>query len=142
MNKADDFTLLDQDGKSFTLSENLVKKILLVFYPKDDSLVCTKQLCSYNNNFERFLEKGIQVVGISTDKITSHKSFHSKHNFKFPILSDEDKEVSKKYNALNFLGMSQRKLFLISEDGFIINQNSVNPLFYKGTDFILNNLIK
>ena len=78
MNKADDFTLLDQDGKSFTLSENLGKKILLVFYPKDDSLVCTKQLCSYNNNFERFLEKGIQIVGISTDKITSHKSFHSK----------------------------------------------------------------
>lgn len=141
MEKIKDFSLFDQDGNKFTLSENLGQKILLVFYPKDDSLVCTKQLCNYNENFDKFLEKGIKVIGISIDNIDEHKQFHSKYKLKFPILSDGQKEVSKKYDALGVLGLAKRKLVLISETGEIINENYSIPLLYKDFEYILNNFV-
>ncbi len=142
MKKAEDFTLPDQDGNEFTLSKYFGKKILLVFYPKDNTAVCTKQLCNYSENFDKFLESDIQVVGISIDSIESHKEFHKKQNLKFPILSDATKEVSKKYDAIGILGLAKRKLVLISEDGKLLNENYSIPLFYKDSDFILNKLIK
>lgn len=142
MRKAPDFTLLDQDGNSFTLSENLGKKILLVFYPKDNSLVCTKQLCSYNENFNLFLDKGILVIGISTDSVESHKEFHTKNNLKFTLLSDSEKKVSKAYNSVGIFGMSQRKLLLISETGEILDENYSIPILYRNSDFLFSKLIK
>lgn len=142
MKEAPNFTLLDQDGNKFTLFENLGKKILLVFYPKDNTAVCTKQLCNYSDNFELFLDHGIKVIGISIDNVESHKKFHSDNNLRFPILSDENKEVSKKYDALGILGMSKRKLVLISDSGKILNENYSIPLLYKDSDYILNNLVK
>ena len=142
MRKAPDFTLLDQDGNSFTLSKYLGKKILLVFYPKDNSLVCTKQLCSYNENFNLFLDKEILVIGISTDSVESHKEFHTNNNLKFTLLSDSEKKVSKAYNSVGILGMSQRKLILISETGEILDENYSIPIFYRNSDFLFSKLIK
>jgi len=140
--KAPDFSLLDQNGNSFVLSENLEKNILLVFYPKDNSPVCTKQLKDYNDNLEKFIKANVKVVGISVDNLGKHKLFASKLNLNFPILVDTNKQVSKLYNALSFTGMSKRKLVLIDKEGEIIFEKSMLPIHYKNTDFLLYNVIQ
>ena len=140
MRKANDFTLKDQNGKYFTLSENKKNYTLLVFYPKDNSLVCTKQLCNYNENIESFLNKDIQVIGISPDSQNSHTEFSQKYNFKFPLLSD-DGTVFKMYGVSGPLGTVKRKLVLIDKEMNIIYEDTVLSLFYKKTSDILNRLV-
>jgi len=93
--KTPDFSLLDQDGNNFVLSKNLDKNVLLVFYPKDNSTICTKQLKDYNDNLEKFIKADIRVVGISVDNLRKHKLFASKLNLNFPILVDTKKKISK-----------------------------------------------
>ncbi len=116
---APDFILNDQYGNQFKLWENLGKPIVLVFYPKDDSLVCTKQLCSYNSQMDELdIDEGI-IVGISADTIEEHKKFSLKNGFKFRILSDTDKQVCKLYQALNLFGMVKRKIVFIDKEGII-----------------------
>jgi peroxiredoxin Q/BCP len=127
---APDFILKDQNGKEFELYKNLGKNLLIVFYPKDDTLVCSSQLAEYNENFEEFTKNDINVVGISTDSVQSHLNFYNKLKLKFPLLADEDKKVSKQYNALNFLGMSKRLLVLISTDKRVLWDDSTLPLTY------------
>ena len=139
--KAPDFTLKDQNGKSFTLSENKDKYTLLVFYPKDESFVCTKQLCNYNENLDQFLDKNIKIIGISRDSQNSHTKFAEKHDFKFPLLSDEDGAVSKEYGISGVLGNAQRKLVLIAKEMNIIYEDNVFSLFYKKAGEILNEKI-
>ncbi len=138
--KAFDFTLPDQNGNDFTLSEKVGKYLLLVFYPKDDSLICTKQLCNYNNEFETFIENQISIAAISVDSIKSHNSFAKKHNFQFPILSDESKEISDKYEALNIIGLNKRKLVLVNSNLEILYENSVLPFFYNSADKVISEI--
>lgn len=135
---ASDFTLKDQNGSYFTLSENIKKYTLLVFYPKDNSFVCTKQLCDYNENIGKFLNKDIQVVGINPGKQNSHSEFSGKYNFNFPLLSDYKGTVAKKYNASGILGGTKRKLVLINKEMNIIYENNIYSLFYKTAGDILN----
>ena len=92
--KAPDFSLLDQDGNNFVLSKNLDKNVLLVFYPKDNSTVCTKQLKDYNDNLEKFIKADIKVVGIRVDNLRKHKLLASKLNINFPILVDTKKKAN------------------------------------------------
>lgn len=132
--KAPDFELTDQFGKSFKLSENLILGIVLVFYPKDETAVCTKQLCEYNSNYEGFTKLGFQVVGVSVDDEESHKNFSSKYHFNFPILNDTDKSVSKRYKALSITGMSKRKIVVIDRDGIIQFVDEKLPIFYLKLD--------
>ena len=141
MRKAEDFILKDQHGKEFNLFENLDSPVMLVFYPKDDSLVCSKQLCDYNDNFENFRENGIKVVGISTDGLRSHQNFAEKYNLKFPLLSDTEKKVSKAFDALNLLGTSKRKIVLINRRKEIVYENTLVPIFYKKSEELLNDKI-
>ena len=129
-NIAEDFTLKDQDGKEFNLYRNLDKKILLVFYPKDDSPVCTRQLVNYNIFKSEFEKLGIIVVGINTGSCTSHKDFCAAIGKGIRLLCDETKYVSKKYSALNFLGINKRKLVLIGADRKIIFEKSIFPVIY------------
>lgn len=117
--KAPEFSLPDQHGKTVSLSDFKGKKVLLVFYPGDNTPVCTAQLCSYRDNFSAFEQAGVQVLGISTDKPESKKNFAEKYHFPFPILSDKDKTVSKQYDALSFFGVSQRAYVLIDEAGTV-----------------------
>ena len=138
LKKAHDFTLKDQNGKHFTLSENKNNYTLLVFYPKDDSFVCTKQLCNYNENIEKFLSKNINVIGISTDTQNSHLKFSKKYDLKFPLLSDDEGKVSKLYDVKNLFGTTQRKLVLIDKEMNIIYENTVLSLFYKKAGDVLN----
>lgn len=128
--KAKDFVLKDQDGNEFRLSERLDKKVLLVFYPKDNSPVCTKQIKQYNEKFDDFGEAGILPVGINTESPGSHKEFREEAGANLLLLSDPEKKVSMQFNALNLLGMNKRKLVLIGEDSTILYENATFPVFF------------
>jgi len=128
---AEDFTLKDQFGKSFNLYDNLSKKILLIFYPKDDSLVCTKQLSDYQKNKNEFLNLGIILVGINADSEESHLNFGNNCSLDFPILSDPNKKVCRKFEAVNLFGRIKRKLVLIGENRKILFENEVLSFRYR-----------
>lgn len=113
---APNFILKDETGKDFELYQNLEKYVLLVFYPKDDTPVCSSQLAEYNDNLNEFIEYGIKVIGLNADTAESHREFCSKLKLNFPLLSDENKQVSKQYDALNIFGMNKRNLVLIGKD--------------------------
>jgi peroxiredoxin len=118
--KAPDFTLPDSGGKPVSLADFKGRKVLLIFYPGDDTPVCTAQLCDYRNNVAEFTERGITVLGISSDSPDSHRRFAEKHELPFQLLSDGTKSAAKAYDALGFLGMSQRAYVLVDEEGTVL----------------------
>jgi peroxiredoxin Q/BCP len=117
--KAPDFTLPGTGSRSYSLSEFRGKPVVLVFYPGDDSPVCTKQLNSYNNELEQFSGVGAQVIAISAQDMASHDKFANKHGFQFPLLSDPDKAVAEAYGTVGPLGFPRRSVFVINADGVI-----------------------
>ena len=127
---APNFILKDQNGKEFELYKNLDKKLLIVFYPKDNTVVCSSQLAEYNESLDEFISNGINVVGINADSIHSHLNFCDKLKLKFPLLADEDKKVSKQFNAINFWGMNKRLLVLINTDKRVLWTESTLPVTY------------
>ena len=130
--KAPAFTLPDSEGKKVSLSDFAGKKVLLIFYPGDDTPVCTAQLCDYRNNVQEFTKRGIVVLGISSDSVESHKSFAERHELPFTLLSDSEKSVAAAYDALGFLGMSQRAYVLIDEQGSVLMAYSdFLPILYQ-----------
>lgn len=118
--KAARFTLKDGDGKDWSLAEKLGKTIVLLFYPGDNTPVCTKQMCAVRDNWADYAATGALIVGISTDSAASHKDFAAKHNLPLTLLSDENGEVSKLYNASSWLpGRSARAVVVIDKAGFV-----------------------
>ena len=97
--KAPAFTLPDQNGTIHTLSQYKGKKLILYFYPKDNTPGCTKQACGFSERHPQFTEKGAVVIGISKDSISSHKKFEEKYALSFPLLSDPELEVIKAYDV-------------------------------------------
>ena len=134
---AEDFTLKDQYGNIFNLYENLDENILLVFYPKDDSPVCSMQLSNYQKEHQLLKKSGIKVIGINTNSEKSHKSFCNKLSLQFPLLSDKTKNVSKQFNALNIFGINKRKLVLINRNKKIEFEKTVLPNRYVSASQIL-----
>jgi len=116
--KAPGFVLEDDQGGRFSLAENAGEKILLVFYPGDNTPVCTKQLCDYRDGVEAFEGMGVKIVGISNDGAESHRKFREKHELPFTLLTDPDLEVAAKYDSKGMLGM-KRSVFLVDEGGVI-----------------------
>lgn len=135
---AKNFSLKDQYGNEFELYKNLDKKILLVFYPRDDSLVCTMQLTNYEQYLTEFEKYNIKVVGINTAAGDSHFSFCNKLRLNFPVLSDISKQISNNYKALNLLGINKRKLVLIDTNSKIIFEKTILPFYYLKASQILN----
>jgi thioredoxin-dependent peroxiredoxin len=131
------FTLKDEKGNDFELYKNIDHLVLLVFYPKDDTLVCSTQLSDYNRNLDDFITNGIRVIGISTDSVKSHSNFCSKLNLNFPLLADEEKTVSKQFDAINFLGMNKRLLVLIGPDKKVLWADSTMSITYIKAEEIL-----
>lgn len=115
---APDFTLQDQNEQEHTLSDYIGKKVVIYFYPKDDTPGCTKEACSIRDNYNLFEQNGISVFGISYDSPKSHKKFAEKYDLPFTLLSDNDKTVSKLYDSNGVL-MAKRNTFLIDTDGKI-----------------------
>jgi len=112
--KAPDFTLKDHEGKPFKLSDHADEKLLLVFYPGDDTPVCTRQLCDYRDGIEQFSDLGVTVVGISPDDAESHRRFRDRHDLPFTLLSDSDLKVAGQYGCRAIVGM-KRGVFLLDE---------------------------
>ncbi|NQW34028.1 MAG: peroxiredoxin [Acidimicrobiaceae bacterium] len=117
--RAPDFKLMGTGGASYSLSQYLGKTVVLVFYPGDNTPVCTKQLCSYNNELEQFANLDAQVVAISSQDVASHEAFSKKHGFKFPLLAYTDKQVSSDYGVLGLFGLSRRSIFVIDAKGIV-----------------------
>ena len=120
--RAPDFTLSDENGHPFTLSAQRGQDILLVFYPGDNTPVCTRQLCEYRDELENFTGLGVRVVGISKDGAASHQKFKAKHHLPFTLLSDPDLSVAERYDSKGLLGM-KRSLFLVDGQGVIRYQH-------------------
>src|SRR5262245_5193410 len=115
--QAPDFTLPGTGDGSYSLSDFLGKPLVLVFYPGDDTPVCTKQLNSYNNGLEQFEKLDAQVVGISAQSVESHEAFSGKHGFGFPLLADTDKAVASAYGTLGPIGFPRRSVFMLDRGG-------------------------
>lgn len=129
--EAPDFNLPSTEGP-VVLSERLRQgAVLLVFYPGDDTPVCTRQLCDYRDNLRAFEELGVQVMGINPQGLDSHRQFARKHGLTFPLLSDGDKRVCRSYDALNLLGMARRALVLVGRDGRVRWRRTDFPVFHR-----------
>ncbi len=127
--KAPDFTLESTAG-AVSLGERLAKSaVLLVFYPGDDTPVCTRQLCDYRDNLSVFEGLGVDVLALNTQSLDSHRAFAEKHDLPFPILADEDGAVCKAYGATGLLGMTKRALFLIDRGGIVRYRHVDFPMF-------------
>ncbi len=121
-NPAPDFTLQDSDGNNYSLSsykEN--NPVIIYFYPKAGTPGCTKQACGIRDSFSKFNENNIVILGISVDSKESIKEFIKDNNLNFPLLSDENKEVSKAYGVLNNIGVDSRITFIVDKQGNIAN---------------------
>ncbi len=112
------FELEDDRGETFRLEDHRGQKVLLVFYPGDDTPVCTAQLCDYRDGIEAFAGLGVNVVGISADDGDSHRKFRAKHALPFTLLSDPEREVAAKYDSRSILGV-KRSVFLVDKKGVI-----------------------
>jgi thioredoxin-dependent peroxiredoxin len=117
--KAPDFKLIDDSGTERALSEFIGKKVVVYFYPKNDTPGCTKQACSFRDNYGIYEKKGIIVIGISYDSPKSHKKFKQKYNLPFILLSDNKKKVSKAYGASRIF-IAKRYTYLINEQSIIV----------------------
>ena len=125
--KAPDFTLSDQNGNMHSLSEYRGKKVILYFYPKDNTAGCTKQACGFAERYPQFTEKGAVVLGVSKDSVASHKKFEEKYGLPFTILSDPelvaiqayDVWQEKKNYGKTYMGVV-RTTYLIDESGKIV----------------------
>lgn len=128
---APDFTLPSTEG-DVTLSERCRdRSVLLVFYPGDDTPVCTRQLCDYRDHLEDFAELGVDVLAINPQSLASHVRFAEKHRLPFPLLSDADKRVCRAYGALGLLGTAKRALVLVGPGRRVRYSRSDLPIFHR-----------
>jgi peroxiredoxin Q/BCP len=113
----------DQDGKSWKLSDDIGKKIvLLYFYPKDDTPGCTKEACGFRDSVDSLKQDNVEVVGVSFDTGESHLNFITKYKLNFPLLSDTDGKIADAYGVrMNGKAMARRVSFLIGLDGKIVH---------------------
>lgn len=123
---APDFTAADQDGKTVSLSQFKGKKVVLYFYPKDDTPGCTAEACDFRDNYQGLTAKGIVVLGVSIDDEKSHQKFATKHSLPFTLIADTDKKIVEAYGVWGEKNMygkkymgTNRKTFLIDEEGNI-----------------------
>jgi len=116
---APDFVLPGTGGRTYSLAQYRGVPVVLVFYPGDNTPVCTRQLCSYNDELAQFAGLSAQVLGISAQSVESHESFAAKHGFGFPLLADEDKSVHRAYGVLGLMDMPRRSVFVIDAAGTI-----------------------
>ena len=128
---APDFTLLDQNGDSVSLSNFVGKKIILYFYPKDNTPGCTTEACEFSQNYDDFIANDSVIIGISPDSVKSHENFIKKHDLKHILLSDEDKNVSKLYGVWQVRKNYGREYLGIVRTTFVIDNKGDILKVYK-----------
>ncbi len=126
--KAPEFTILNEDGQEIKLSDYRGKKLVLFFYPKDDSPGCTKEACNLRDNYRALQKMGYEVLGVSPDKPAKHRKFIDKYEFQYSLAADTEKEIINSYGlwgTKKFMGREvvgvHRTTFLINEKGIIDN---------------------
>jgi thioredoxin-dependent peroxiredoxin len=125
-NKAPMFLGKNQNNEAISLKDFKGKKVILYFYPHDDTPTCTTQACNLKDNYKTLLQKGFSIIGISSDDVNTHKKFETKHSLPFPLIADVDNKIALKYGVWDwkqfmgktFVGM-HRTTFLINEKGII-----------------------
>jgi thioredoxin-dependent peroxiredoxin len=125
---APDFMLKDGSGNDWLLSDYRGKVVVLLFYPGDETPICTRQMCSVRDRWDDYMATGAEVVGISSDSVDSHRKFAEHHNLPLRLLSDSDGAVSKLYGARSLIpGKVARSVFVIDAQG-MLRHSAVRPL--------------
>jgi len=125
---APDFALQDGDGANWRLSDQRGKVVVLLFYPGDETPICTRQMCSVRDRWEDYAATGAEVVGISTNSVESHKSFAAHHELPLRLLADVDRKVADLYGANSMIpGKVARSVFVIDPQG-VLSYRDVRPL--------------
>ena len=125
---APDFALKDGNGQQWRLSDHRGRVVVLLFYPGDETPICTRQMCSVRDHWDEYVASGAEVVGISTDSVESHQQFAAHHNLPLRLLSDTDGTASKLYGARSLIpGKVARSVFVIDAQG-ILRHSDVRPL--------------
>jgi peroxiredoxin Q/BCP len=123
--KAPDFELKDQNGNMIRLSDYLGKKVILYFYPKDNTPGCTKQACGFAERYPQFLEKDALVIGISKDTVASHKKFETKYSLPFTLVSDPELQAIQAYDVWKEKNMYGKKIMGVVRTTYLINEKGM-----------------
>jgi len=130
--KAPDFTAKDQNGKEVSLSDFAGKKVVLYFYPKDDTPGCTKEACNFRDNYSVLKEKGFEVLGVSADNEKKHQKFIDKYDLPFTLLADTEKEIINAYGVWGLKKFMGREYDGIHRETFVINEEGkIDKVFTK-----------
>lgn len=121
--KAPDFSTFDQNGKRISLQDFLGKKVVLYFYPKDNTPGCTKEACAFRDKISLFQDRNVVVIGVSIDSIKSHKSFVDKYQLPFTLLSDTDKDIVEAYGVWGEKTLYGKKYFGINRVTYLIDES-------------------
>jgi peroxiredoxin Q/BCP len=123
--RAPSFEGIDQDGRTIRLGDFKGKKIILYFYPKDDTPGCTAEACNLRDNYREWLGKGFEVIGISPDNEKSHKRFREKHNIPFSLLTDPEKKIIKAYGVWGTKQMYGKSYEGVLRTTYVINEEGI-----------------
>lgn len=123
--KAPGFEGIDQNGKDVKLSDFTGKKVVLYFYPKDNTPGCTAEACNLRDNYDSFLKKGFAVIGVSPDNEKSHKGFAGKYSLPFPLIADTSKKILNNYGVWGEKKMYGKSFFGVIRTTFIISENGM-----------------
>jgi thioredoxin-dependent peroxiredoxin len=134
---APDFELRDSNNQIWRLSDQRGKVVAVIFYPKDETPVCTKQMCSIRDRWTDYQSTGAEVVAVSVGSVESHKQFAEHHGLPQRLLADERAEVTKLYDVKSLLGGSQRAVIVMDPQGVIRYRKSVLPIFRPGDDEVI-----
>ena len=133
--QAPEFKLKDGEGNEWSLADQRGKTVVLLFYPGDNTPVCTAQLCSVRDHWSEYQATGAEVVGISTDTVESHQGFAEKHSLPLRLLSDPDRKVSEAYDMKSWLpGRSARGVVVINKDGKVVYSKAQPLSLFKPSD--------
>jgi peroxiredoxin Q/BCP len=115
------FTLKDQDGKTFNIQDYIGKKVLVIyFYPKDESMVCTKEACAFRDSFDSFSKAGAMVIGVNGGTVASHKEFQQHYKLPFTLLSDPDNKIYNEFGVKGKMFFTGRETFVVDLKGKIV----------------------
>lgn len=123
--KAPDFEGINQDGEKVSLKDFAGKKLILYFYPKDNTPGCTAESCNLNDNYNHWLDKGFKVLGVSPDSVKSHQNFKNKYNLQFDLIADTEKEILQKYGTWGEKNMYGKKYMGVLRTTFVIDENGI-----------------
>jgi thioredoxin-dependent peroxiredoxin len=123
--KAPSFEGLNQEGKKISLSDFSGKKLILYFYPKDNTPGCTAESCNLNDNYDAWLVKGFEVVGVSPDSVQSHQKFRTKFGLRFNLIADTEKEILQAYGVWGEKSMYGKKYMGVLRTTFVIDEKGI-----------------